>query len=216
MSLLLWLPSRGSLPDSPPCDATDIPVVFLHGTLASPGNFELPATELARLGVPFFAPAYGQRGTGDLDESRAELVDFILKLPVSQIDIVGHSLGGLMGLKIAHALPGRVRTLVGLGACYKGVPISYRFPRLVHWIGGPALTQLTKTTRFVLSEPKGTRVVSIISSADRIVPESSSTLGEIIHIDGVRHEILPQQTREIMAALGLSGRQLHAESGSSA
>lgn len=206
MSLLLWLPTRGSLPDSPPCDEQDVPVVFLHGTLASPGNFELPATELARLQVPFFAPAYGKRGTGDLDDSLREIVSFIDSLPVPQVDIVGHSLGGLLGLQVAHARLGRVRTLVGLGACYRGVPLTYRFPRLVHWVGGPAYTQLTDTQRFEVREPEGTRVVSIVSSGDKIVPESSATLGEIIHIHGIRHEILPQQTQEIMRALGLDGR----------
>lgn len=203
MPLLLWLPSRGSLPESPPCNDTDIPVVFVHGTLASPGNFELPAAELARRGVPFFAPAYGQRGTGGLKQSVDELVDFVDKLDVDQVDIVGHSLGGLMGLEVAHALPGKVRTLVGLGACYRGVPITYRFPRLVKLVMGPAYTELTETKNFTLEEPSGTRVVSIVSDADRIVPESSATLGEVVRVSGKRHEILPQLTPEIMDALDL-------------
>ena len=51
------------------------------------------------------------------------------------------------------------------------------------------------------SAPAGTRVVSIVSSADRVVPVSSARLGKLVRIDGVIHENLPQVTRPVLEAL---------------
>lgn len=196
------MPTRGALPTSPPWREGQVPVMFIHGTLASPGNFEIPARLLARRGVSFFAPAFGERGTGDVGASLLELLRVVDAHPADQIDIVGHSLGGLLGLQIAQARPGRVRTLVGLGACYRGVPRRPRFPRLTRKLLGSAYVQLTEVARFSDAVPEGTRVVSIVSDADAVVPASSSRLGEVVSVRGVRHERLPQLGAAIVQALG--------------
>ena len=52
MGLLSWIPHRGTLPALPSLSeiaaGPGTPVVFLHGFLASPNNFELPLTALWR------------------------------------------------------------------------------------------------------------------------------------------------------------------------
>lgn len=196
-----WVPTRGTLPTSPPWREGQAPVMFIHGTLASPGNFEVPARLLARRGIPFAAPAFGERGTGDVDASLLELLRVVDSHPAEPLDIVGHSLGGLLGLQIAQARPGRVRTLVGLGACYRGVPRRPRFPRVTRAVLGAAYVQLTEVRRFSDAVPEGTRVVSIVSDADAVVPASSSSLGEVVAVRGVRHERMPQLGAVIIQAL---------------
>lgn len=184
-------------------------MLFLHGILASPGNFEEAIRRLAAAGTPVLAPAYGNRGTGDIDKSLAEL-DALLgaELPadVPHIDIVGHSLGGLLGLRLAHLHPGRVRTLVGIGAAWRGVPLAPgRRGQLMRGVlgvvGGRAYRQLLLAEPLPAELPAGTRVISVVSDADRIVPPQTARLGQVHPLPGVAHEHLPQQTDAILSAL---------------
>lgn len=190
-------------------EARRTPVLFLHGVLASPGNFEGAIRSLAAAGIPVIAPAYGNRGTGDIERSLAELNSLLqAQVPdtVPHIDIVGHSLGALLGLRLAHLHPGRVRTLVGIGAAWHGVPLAPgRRGRLLRGalgiVGGRAYRQLLLEKPLTAEVPAGTRVVSVVSDADRIVPPHAARLGEVQPLTGVAHEHLPQQTEAILIAL---------------
>lgn len=204
------IPTRGELPELPglvPGGPT--PVLFLHGVLASPGNFEGAIRALLEQGVPVIAPTYGDRGTGDIHSSFRELQDMLATEVLSQhdqIDIVGHSLGGRLGLELAHHFPARVRTLVGIGAIYRGVPRggtlgAKLFHTALGTLGGPAYRQIMVSTPMSAALPQHTRVISLVSDRDSIVPVSSAELGEIRRLKGVRHEHLPQQTEAILQAL---------------
>ncbi|AZA08518.1 alpha/beta fold hydrolase [Corynebacterium pseudopelargi] len=212
MALLKWVPPMGILPASPPIQGGEIPVLFLHGTLGSPGNFEFPARALANRGRAFVAPRYGSHGTDSLDTSLAELSGYVAKLEaqgIKQVDIVGHSAGGLLGLRLAHKHPGFVRGLIGLGAAFKGVPRSLPLNRLsrpmlsplVRFVAGQVFVDITQ--QLAAQIPEGLQLISIYSTADRIVPAASSQLGRTIEIAGVRHEELPRQTVPILEALAL-------------
>lgn len=212
MGLLSWIPHRGTLPALPSLSeiaaGPGTPVVFLHGFLASPNNFELPLTALMREGIPVAAPAYGDGGTARVDESFAQLKTAVQELldasPTGRVDVVGHSLGGHLGLRLAHHYPpGTVRTLVGLGAAFRGVPYRGRpwLLRAAGAIAGPGVAEVLRPEPWEASAPAGTRVVSIVSSADRVVPVSSADVGELVRIDGVIHENLPQVTRPVLEAL---------------
>lgn len=192
-SRLLWLPRRGPLPR--PIESADVPVVVLHGTLGSPGNFERLAHALAKRGRRVIGFEYGDRGTGDLERSAREVAEFLRQFEL--VDVIGHSLGGLMGLRAAHQ-HANIRTLIGLGAAWRGVPRRwYRWP--LHAIAGPAYGQLM--SRFHATVPPKTKVISIISDADTVVPRYSSTLGEVIEVHGVHHALIPNETDVIIAAL---------------
>jgi hypothetical protein len=54
---------------------------------------------------------------------------------------------------------------------------------------------------FTAELPARTRVVSLVSDADTIVPAASSDLGEVRPLTGVRHEHLPAQADAILDAL---------------
>ncbi len=202
------MPHRGTLPELPPlADAHGTPVVLLHGLMGSPGNFERTVRRLLDDGVPVAAPGYGRRGTIGLDASLAEVTggidEIIAASPTGRIDVVGHSLGALMGLRLAHTRPGKVRTLVGVGAVFRGLPPARN--RLLGWgikvVMGVGARELMVPEPLDAVEPEGTRVVSLISAADRVVPSDSSRLGEVVEIPDVRHEHLPGRADEIVAAL---------------
>lgn len=212
--LTSFIPTRGVLPELPAIvPGGPTPVLFLHGVLASPGNFGDAIRALLEQGAPVIAPAYGNRGTGDIHASLRELrelLDARVLNHTGQLDIVGHSLGGRLGLELAHHYPTRVRTLVGIGASYRGVPrrdtpgaklINHALGR----VGGPAYRQLMVPAPLTADLPEHTRVVSLVSDGDTIVPPSSAELGEVHRLPGVRHEHLPQQTGAILRALAWRG-----------
>jgi pimeloyl-ACP methyl ester carboxylesterase len=206
MSLLRWVPHRGTLPALPPLEPTGgTPVMLLHGLMGSPGNFERTVHGLLALGAPVVAPLYGRRGTVRIEQSFAELVDYTggLLAGRERIDIVGHSLGGHLGLRLAHEFPGRVRTLVGLGAAFRGLPLPPNpvVRRGVGIVMGRGAGDLLTAVPFDAVIPEGTRVVSLISDTDRIVPATSSDFGEVRRLRGTRHEHLPGLAGDIIAAL---------------
>ncbi|WP_158408043.1 alpha/beta fold hydrolase [Corynebacterium epidermidicanis] len=141
---------------------------------------------------------YNNRGTGGLDRSIAEVTEFAERF--STLDIVGHSMGGLVGLGVAHNLGSRVRTLVGVGACWRGVP-NRGWNRYSAVLGQGYRDALLPREPVL---PTSTRVVSVVSDADKTVPVSSASLGEVITVPGVHHAHLGNQAEAIVRALGLS------------
>lgn len=197
MSWVHLLPTRGTLAPSPPPNS-EVPVLFLHGMLGSPGNFQPVAEELQRRNRWYIAPAYGNRATASFAQCQAEIAAAVADIDC--VDIVAHSTGGVHGLWLAQHRPGLVRHLIGVGACFYGIPHLIRFPRLTAMILGPAITELSQPLSATI--PEQTRVTSLISRADTIVPPSSSLLGEVRYLsENIRHEHLPQQVKPIIAAL---------------
>ncbi|MCQ9343658.1 alpha/beta fold hydrolase [Corynebacterium kozikiae] len=201
------IPPMGVLPTSPQwVEGAAPPVVFLHGVLGSPGNFERPAAVLAAQGRAFFAPAYGNHGTAALERSYAELEKYFAGLRrqgIGRVDIVGHSAGGHMGLHIAHAFPGMVRRLVGLGAAYRGTPrrllSAPGMSPAVRLLLGDALLGFSRP--FEAQAPEGVEVLSVYSTNDFVVPQATATLGATYEIVGPRHDQLPRLANLIVAAL---------------
>lgn len=203
MSLAAQIPPL--LPDPSTANSQPRVVVALHGTLGPPYAFRPLARELSARGVGLLAPAYGRRGTLRLDDCAAAVARTIAGLPdeVERVDIVGHSYGGLVGLR-ALAVPAaraRVRTLVGLGACWRGTQTGWGPAWLVRRVLGESFVELD-AFRGEPAVPAGVEVVSVVSDADRVVPEASSRLGRVVELHGVRHNALPRQTGAILAALG--------------
>jgi pimeloyl-ACP methyl ester carboxylesterase len=99
-----------------------VPVVFVHGFLGDPSNFVVLHRFLHRQGIRNFASfAYGPRI--DYQSLVPQLHDRIADLRrttgASRVDVVGHSLGGLVARCLAQSEHGRaVRRLVTLGAPY--------------------------------------------------------------------------------------------------
>ncbi|WP_218952421.1 esterase/lipase family protein [Amycolatopsis anabasis] len=119
------------------------PVVLVHGTYANRyDTFAMLSPALKRDGYCVFALNHGDtddnllsqaeflKGNGDIRRSAQELAAFVDRVlaatGTSRVDIVGHSLGGLMPrqyLKFEGGA-GKVGTLVTLGAPHHGTTLS--------------------------------------------------------------------------------------------
>ncbi|KQB83112.1 alpha/beta fold hydrolase [Corynebacterium oculi] len=216
MHLLDLVPPHGVAPYLPGLSASAAtgrrPVLVLHGAAGSPGNFEELLRLLAdRADRAVAAPAYGRRGTAPLERSLAEVEAHARRLvagsPDGLIDVVGHSLGGLIGLLLARRLP--VARLIGLGACFRGCPP--RFPRLMGRLVGPIYPQIMR--RLDVAPPPATRIISFVSPLDTIVPPAYADLSgypgacvEVVSAPGVLHYQFPEATaREVFTRLCVPG-----------
>ncbi|GAA2286604.1 lipase [Streptomyces ruber] len=110
-----------------PSAAHPRPVVLVHGTFAnSIANWPVLGPDLVRHGYCVFALDYGQiglplvHGLGPIEESARQLEDYVDRVRVAtgarEVDIVGHSQGGLMPRYYLRHLGGadEVREFIGI------------------------------------------------------------------------------------------------------
>jgi pimeloyl-ACP methyl ester carboxylesterase len=96
------------------------PVLFLHGALGVRGQFEglrKQFPERSHLAVDF--PSHGgSRVTGgamNCERLARDMLALLDALDLEKVDIVGHSMGGYVGLVMAHLAPARVNTVATFG-----------------------------------------------------------------------------------------------------
>lgn len=119
------------------------PIVMLHGWLDNSLTFVRLAPELTSLGPVYALDFAGHGHSGHRPEGQsyllmdyvadlAELVErYFQETPDGRINLVGHSLGGIVGTLYAAAFPERVRNLVmidSLGAISR--PVGETIPQL--------------------------------------------------------------------------------------
>jgi pimeloyl-ACP methyl ester carboxylesterase len=111
--------------DSPGADTVHpTPVIFVHGLFGYPSNFWALRRFLAARGVRRFASvSYGPR----IDFQtlapmlRARIESVCARAGVEEVDVVGHSLGGLIARHLLeHERGARIRRLVTLGSPWYG------------------------------------------------------------------------------------------------
>jgi pimeloyl-ACP methyl ester carboxylesterase len=171
------------------------PVLLIHGYLATRGSLHLLARHLTDRGhIVISYPLGFPVNLGDIRDSAGliarKVESIVAQTGVTEIDVVGHSLGGLVGLYYLKRLGGRhrVRRLIMLGT-----PTQGTWSALLGLVTAPlgrASLQLLPGSPFLreLGEmplPKGADVVSIGAVRDWMAPVSSTVL------DGVRHIALP-------------------------
>jgi pimeloyl-ACP methyl ester carboxylesterase len=170
------------------------PVLLIHGYLATKGSLHLLEQHLARRGHVVMSFRFGLINLGDIRDSAGlvarKVESIIAQTGVSHVDIVGHSMGGLVGLYYVKRLGGRhrVRRLVLLGTPTRGtwsallglvtVPLGLASLQLLP--GSPFLQELSETPL-----PKGVDVVSIGALRDWLAPVARTAL------EGVRNIALP-------------------------
>ncbi len=96
------------------------PILFLHGALGVRGQFDglrRRFPERSHLAVDF--PAHGEsRVTGgamNAERLAQDMLSLLDALKLENVDIIGHSMGGYVGLVMAHLAPARVNTVVTYG-----------------------------------------------------------------------------------------------------
>ena len=138
----------------------------------------------------------------------AALVESVCGDPDTQVDLVAHSMGGLIAARYMAENPGRTRRLVAVGTPFFGTRMwamstGASLPQMRP--GGAFLNGLHDHSDF----PGETRVTSIYSTFDEIIlPYTSSHLPEDgvenIELNGLGHAALlfsPQVARKMVAAL---------------
>lgn len=170
------------------------PVLVIHGYLATKGSLHLLEQHLARRGHVVMSFRFGPINLGDIRDSAGlvarKVESIIAQTGVPQVDIVGHSMGGLVGLYYVERLGGRhrVRRLLLLGTPTQGTwsallglvtaPLGLASLQLLP--GSPFLQELAETPL-----PKGVDVVTIGALRDWLAPVARTVL------EGVRHIALP-------------------------
>jgi len=170
------------------------PVLIIHGYLATRGSLHLLERHLTDRGLIVMSYPLGPLNVGDIRDSAGliarKVESIVAQTGIARVDIVGHSMGGLVGLDYLKRLGGRhrVRRLVMLGTPTQGTwsallglvtaPLGLASLQLLP--GSPFLRELAERPL-----PPGAEVVSIGAIRDWLAPLSSTAL------DGVRHIALP-------------------------
>jgi pimeloyl-ACP methyl ester carboxylesterase len=170
------------------------PVLLIHGYLATRGSLHLLEQHLASRGLVVMSYSLGPINVGDIRDSAGliarKVESIVAQTGIVRVDIVGHSMGGLVGLDYLKRLGGRhrVRRLVMLGTPTQGTwsallglmtaPLGMASLQLLP--GSPFLRELSERPL-----PAGADVVSIGAVRDWLAPLASTVL------DGVRHIALP-------------------------
>ncbi|WP_405899453.1 alpha/beta fold hydrolase [Streptomyces sp. NBC_00727] len=196
--------AEGVRTDIPSADGTDRPpVVFLHGFIDNRSVFVLLRRSLARHGWRHLESLNYSPLTSDI-RTAAELLDrhieeICVRTGHRRVDIVGHSLGGLIARYYVQRLAGdhRVRTLVTLGTPHAGTsvaPLAGALPIVRQMREGSAPIEELR-----LPAPGcRTRFVSFWSELDRvIVPAEAACVDHPdldavnVRVTGIGHLALP-------------------------
>jgi pimeloyl-ACP methyl ester carboxylesterase len=170
------------------------PVLLIHGYFATRGSLHLLESHLMMRGLIVMSYPLGPINVGDIRDSAGliarKVESIVAQTGIARLDIVAHSMGGLVGLDYLKRLGGRhrVRRLVMLGTPTQGtwsallglVTAPFGLASLQLLPGSPFLRELAERPL-----PPGAEVVSIGAIRDWLAPLASTVL------DGVRHIALP-------------------------
>jgi triacylglycerol esterase/lipase EstA (alpha/beta hydrolase family) len=124
-----------------------VPVVLVHGFMATRGTMEPLTHRLQQDGRVVFSYAHGNFNLAALETTAHELVaqvkNICEELGASKVDIVGYSMGGLLGLHAVKSLGGHrwIRKVIMLGSPLRGSWLSIAGVACVGMIS-PAAWQL--------------------------------------------------------------------------
>ncbi len=182
--------NRTAPPGSCEQSTSQPPVLLIHGYLGTRGSLHLLESRLTEMGHLVLTYRLGLLHTGDICESAAliarKIESMAAQTGLERMDIVGHSMGGLVGLYYLKRLGGRrrVRRLVMLGT-----PTSGTWSALL----GVAVAPFGRAGRQLLPDspflrdleqgalPDGVEVVSVSGERDRLAPSPRT------HLDCTRH-----------------------------
>ena len=177
-------------------DPSRPPVLLLHGYMATRGSLHLLERRLSERGHLVLTYRIGPLplNLGGIREAAGVIArkveTLIEQTPVKAVNVVGHSMGGLVGLYYVKHLGGRdrVRKLVLLGS-----PINGTWSAVLGLVTAPlgrASLQLLPGSRLLRELrdsplPPRVQVVTVAGDRDFLVPD------EIARLPGVRHLTLP-------------------------
>lgn len=149
------------------------PVIVLHGYAMNRANFLPLAYRLARAGLgPIVGFEYWTLGrTAAAARQLQWFVEHVQNMTgAPQVDVIGHSMGGVVGRYYVQLLggDGAVANLITLGSPHLGTDVSefgIGHPTRELLVGSKLVTRLAAAPA-----PRDTRVLTIFSHADALVP----------------------------------------------
>jgi pimeloyl-ACP methyl ester carboxylesterase len=198
--------------------------VLLHGFASTPHTLALVARHVrVHLNRPLLRPNLGL-GFGDLARAAERVHAAIAASGAREVDVVGHSLGGLVASYLLKRLDRgrRVRRVVTLGTPHMGAPLA--------WLGAAATLGLSRSMRQLrpgsafLAElaaapvPARSELIALVGEADAMVPERfarldraprqhSIVLAGLDHMRLIFHPAALDQVGELLSA-GVVSRRL--------
>jgi pimeloyl-ACP methyl ester carboxylesterase len=183
------------------------PVLLIHGYLATRGSLHLLERRLTEMGHLVLTYRLGLVHAGDICESAAKIAakieSFAAQTHLDRMDIVGHSMGGLVGLYYVKRMGGRrrIRRLVMLGTPTGGTWSALLGVALAPL--GRASLQLLPDSAFLreLDEgplPPEVEIFSVAGEYDRLAPPATTRLR------GVRHTCLPTNHAGLLVDAGVA------------
>lgn len=171
-----------------------LPVLLIHGFLANRGSLQMLETCLSDAGHVVLTFRLGSLNMRDIRRSAGlvagKIESLVAQTGVDQVDIVAHSMGGLLALDYIKRLGGRrrVRRLVMLGTPTRGTWTAIF--ALASTPLGRAGLQLLPGSSFLreleeLPLPREVDVVAVSADRDWLAPPERTLL------HGVRHISLP-------------------------
>jgi triacylglycerol lipase len=167
-------------------DASAPPVLLIHGFLGTRGSMYLLESRLVADGMCVFSFNLGAFNARDIRRSafliHRKIERILAQTGWDKIDIVGHSMGGLIGLYYVKKLGGhaRVRKLVMMGSPIRGTWVALAgIATLGLW--STSSWQLLPRSRFLdeLAQgpvPPGVEVHTIAAARDWVCPLPSTRL----------------------------------------
>lgn len=152
------------------------PIIVVHGYAMNRANFLPLAYRLARAGLgPIVGFEYWTLGRVAAGARQLQwFVEHVQAMTGSpQVDIIGHSMGGVVGRYYVQLLggDGAVANLVTIGSPHVGTDVSefgVGHPMRELLVGSTLVTRLAAAP-----PPRDTRVTMIFSDADHLVPAST-------------------------------------------
>jgi pimeloyl-ACP methyl ester carboxylesterase len=181
-------------PPRAPSASPRVPVLLLQGYFANKGSVHLLAQRLHERGHVVMTYKLGHVNLGDIRDTAGlvarKVESLVTQTGIDRVDIIGHSMGGLVGLYYVKRLGGRhrVRRLVLMGT-----PAAGTWSAILGLVTAPfgaASRQLLPNSIFLreLREnpmPPGVELVTVSGARDFFAPLKSAAL------DGARHVELP-------------------------
>jgi triacylglycerol esterase/lipase EstA (alpha/beta hydrolase family) len=195
-----------------PSAAHPRPVVLVHGTLVDmSGSWQALSPLLVNKGYCVFALNYGSSNgsgalgiyaTGEIAASAAELSSFIDEVlaatGASQVDIVGHSQGGMMPRYYMKFLGGvaKVHTLVGLAPSNHGTTVNGFFTIAEHI---PGATSFLGVCQACEEQASGSPFIANLNAGGDTLPGVSYTV-----IESAYDEVVTPYTSAFLSGPGVT------------